>query len=314
MDAIKLWLGLMAKRAMLVAGLVAVAFGSTAAWQHGLLTFSGLAAFAKTLVWQPGQPEAADLPNEDVDRPKRGRSAAASAHAGRVAASVGVAIFDGPGTPGHAPPLPIKLDRETTCLARAVYHEAAHDPVEVRIAIAHVAMVRLGQAGPKPSMCAVIYGGMNSVLGCLFVATCRNSGAAEPTGDVWRQAQEIAKESMAGNINAVAATGKPLLAEATHFHPRTERPAWIASVNKLTLVGRFVFLSRKPVEPGIVVGNSEPPPTQTVEAKSEADESKSAESKPAPKKPLVRNDGGTGTAPSGAKPTRAAEAWFTGGQ
>jgi spore germination cell wall hydrolase CwlJ-like protein len=319
MDAIKLWVWLMARRVLWIAVVGGVIAGGRFAWQYELLSFSGMAAFAKTLVWTPGDPDNADIPSEGATKSRRKARTMARAETERPT-SVGTIFQTAETAPGAAPPLPVYLDRETTCLARAIYHEAAHDPAESRIAIAHVAMVRLAQAGQptgpnqpatKASMCAVVYGGMNSVLGCLFVATCRSSGAAVPGGDAWRQAQEIASQVMTGRIDAVAATGQPLLAEATHFHPKGERPGWVGSVAPLTKVGRFVFLSRKPLEPGAVAGNREAPPTETVGDKSSEPEAKS---QPAPKRPLQRAEQGGNETASKPQKVGSSDGWMNAGQ
>jgi hypothetical protein len=248
-----------------------------------------------------------------------GQSGAGQSGTGQDTAAVGQ-VFETPAQPpAKPPPLPIKLDRESTCLARAIYYEAAHDPLEARVAIAHVAMVRLAQAGPKTTMCSVIFNGMNSPLGCLFVATCRNAGAAEPSGEAWRQAQQIAADLIAGRLDALAVTRQPPLAEATHFHAVGERPGWLGSVNKLTQVGRFVFLGRPATATATahqvpdVVPNRVAPPTVAVTAKAEP----SQEDQPsvmAVRKPLARSAAAAADLPVKAKAPRTSDAWMSAGQ
>jgi Cell Wall Hydrolase len=345
MEAGKIWAGLLAKRLLWVAALCAVASGVHLAWQRDLLSAAGFSALAKSVVWTPGQSDATDVPGEGSGRPAPALEVpspvARASSAGRTL-SVGT-IFEPSAVTVAPPPLPIALDpitldKETTCLARAIYHEAAHDPVAVRIAIAHVAMVRQAQsarqaphngpgAPPSPgstsaakaspggasgSMCAVVYNGVNSLHGCLFVATCRGSGAAQPTGEAWREAQQIASDLMSGKIDALTATRKPELAEATHFHTTGERPGWLGSATKVAQVGRFVFLNRKPVEPVAVAGNREPPVTEAVLVKEDV-----AETPPpptVPRKPLQRAEQASDSGAAKAKADRTAETWITGGQ
>ena len=97
-----------------------------------------------------------------------------------------------------------------------------------------------------------------------------------------------------------------------------ERPGWLASTTKLAQVGRFVFLTRRPVEQARKqVSRDEPPsePATPVKADSEADESDQSDRKmaAAPRQPLSRREPGSNEA-SASKPTRAAETWITGGQ
>ena len=90
------------------------------------------------------------------------------------------------------------------------------------------------------------------------------------------------------------------------------RTPWLASVTKLTQVGRFVFSTRKPVEliaaTTAANGGGVSQPAEAVLG-SEAAAAKPA---PAPRKPLTRSPSGDGDAP--ARQTRAAEAWVSGGQ
>lgn len=314
MNAVRLWLGLMAKKLLWVSVAVAVFAGARIAWQRDLVTFSGISAAAKTLVWRPG------IQDDQPDGPNSGPPGNA-----RVATSVGMSVFDrdasgasGAAEPAAmvsvAPSMPLSLDRDTKCLARAIYHEATHDPLETRIGIGHVAMVRVAQSAPKTSMCDVVYAGKNAVLGCLFVATCRSAGSAEPSGPAWHSAQQIARDLMTGKLDAPAAAKQPLLAEATHFHPSGERPGWLGQVTRVTQIGRFVFSSRRPVELTAAAATAsaaaEPVREETPSEKQRASAS------PSPRKPLHRGENHDG--PSASAPSKSAvkstEGWFAGSQ
>ncbi len=353
MTPIRLWLMLMAKRLLWLSLACVLGFGGYRAWQADVLTGTNLVAKAKSLfVKQESVAERSaaersighgrrsgesykpasgalegdrDLGQGHVVPTSTGQSPAGQAgteqaRTGQIAASVEAVVETSPQA-AKPPPLPIKLDRESTCLARAIYYEAAHDPLEARIAIAHVAMVRLAQTTPKSSMCGVVFNGKNTPLGCLFVATCRNAGAVEPSGEAWRQAQQIATDLTAGRLNALTASRQPALAEATHFHAVGEKPGWLPNVNKLTQVGRFVFLGRPaavaaaapaPLVPD-VVPNRVAPPTVAVTAKAEA----SQEDQPsvmAMRKPLARSQATAADAPAKAKAQRASADWMGAGQ
>lgn len=343
MTAIRLWLVLMAKR-LLWAGLAcALGFAGYRAWQADMLTASDLMARAGSMfpnksifVKQSPTQEWNAAPDRATEsyRPASGNPDIAGGHdrghvvptsagrsgIGQDTAGVGQ-VFETPAPPpAKPPPLPIKLDRESTCLARAIYYEAAHDPLEARVAIAHVAMVRLAQAGQKTTMCSVIFNGMNSPLGCLFVATCRNAGAAEPSGEAWRQAQQIATDLMTGRLNALTATRQPQLADATHFHTVGERPGWLANVNKLTQVGRFVFLGRPAAATATAIQvldaapNRVAPPTLAVTANAESDAVEAPTSVLPVRKPLAKAAAVAAEAPVKAKAPRANDAWMSAGQ
>jgi spore germination cell wall hydrolase CwlJ-like protein len=341
MTAIRLWLVLMAKR-LLWAGLAcALGFGGYRAWQADMLTALDLAARAQSLFankilftkqktteeWNAAtdratesyRPASGNPDNErGLDRGHVVPTSAGQSGTGQGAAAVGQ-VFETPAPPpAKPPPLPVRLDRESTCLARAIYYEAAHDPLETRVAIAHVAMVRLAQSTPKSTMCGVVFNGKNTPLGCLFVATCRNAGAAEPSGEAWRQAQQIATDLTAGRLNALTATRQPQLTEATHFHTVGERPGWLANVNKLTQVGRFVFLGRPTAAMAAAplvldaAPNRVPPPTVAVTAKAEP----SPDAQPsvmAVRKPLARAASVAPEAPAKPK-ARTGEDWMNAGQ
>ena len=169
-------------------------------------------------------------------------------------------------------------------------------------------------------MCGVVFNGKNTPLGCLFVATCRNAGAAEPSGEAWRQAQQIAADLIAGRLNALAATRQPPLVEATHFHAVGERPGWLANVNKLTQVGRFVFLGR-PAQAAAAVRKRRKwcptacaPPTVAVTANAESEAVEAPASVLPVRKPLARAAAAAAEAPVKAKAPRASDAWMSAGQ
>lgn len=282
MDAVKLWIAITAKRlAWIVLAVTLITSGAFVARRFDL-SVSRVASAAQSFVWsdnsvkpatsamEPVVPSAAGAasspitantaPPADATSGEMVTTSTVEAVAGHRAPGLSTSretvLVANPGAP-RPPPLPLHLDRESTCLARAIYHEAAHDPFEVRVAIAHVAVQRLAQAGQqgsalpggKSTLCSIVYHGLNSTYGCLFVATCRHAGAPEPSGEAWRQAQKIADDLLAGRLHAADAAKQPLLVTATHFHAATERPAWLGQVVKLAQIGRFVFSSRKPTEP-----------------------------------------------------------------
>ena len=293
------WLGIWA----------ALLLGGYRAWEYEVVTVAGVIGIAKATALKVAGNDPADVPNEadGTWHPHASRS-------GRWAASVGPVFTAGEARVGPGLP-PLNLDRDTKCLARAIFHEAAQDPVAARVAIGHVAMTRLAEVaavpGAKASMCAVVYHGINALHGCLFVATCRGKGAAEPTGDAWRQSQQIAVELMAGKLDIPAVTSQAQLAEATHFHILGERPAWTAGTTKVAQVGRFVFLSRRPVEPTDRPSHGGEALAQVAKpVKADGGDETDRKAATEPRKPPIR---GEPRSPEEPAPVRSTDAWMPAG-
>jgi hypothetical protein len=135
-------------------------------------------------------------------------------------------------------------DRATTCLAQAVYYEAASEGVEGGRAVAQVVLNRVRHPGYPASVCGVVYEGAGRPTGCQFTFTCDGSLLRPRLESLWKRSEKIAEEALAGHVFAP-------VGHATHYHADYVLPYWADSLDKTIQIGRHIFYRlRGPVGDG----------------------------------------------------------------
>ena len=120
------------------------------------------------------------------------------------------------------------------CLTQAVYYEAAVEPLDGRRAVAQVVLNRLRHPAYPKSVCGVVYQGSDRVTGCQFSFTCDGALLRAPALRPWREAEAVAREALAGHVEADVGT-------ATHYHADYVLPRWAFELGKITQLGRHIF-------------------------------------------------------------------------
>lgn len=139
-----------------------------------------------------------------------------------------VAAFALPGIGSGAYPTAL------TCLTQAVYYEAAVEPIEGRRAVAQVVLNRMRHPAYPKSVCGVVYEGSYRRTGCQFSFTCDGSLLRAPGGPRWREAEKVARDALAGHVEADVGT-------ATHYHADYVLPKWAFELGKIAQIGRHIF-------------------------------------------------------------------------
>ena len=120
------------------------------------------------------------------------------------------------------------------CLTQAVYYEAAVEPLQGRRAVAQVILNRMRHPAYPHSVCGVVYQGSERRTGCQFSFTCDGSLLRAPSAGPWREAEEIAREALAGRT-------EPSVGTATHYHADYVLPKWAFQLGKIDQIGRHIF-------------------------------------------------------------------------
>ena len=120
------------------------------------------------------------------------------------------------------------------CLTQAVYYEAAVEPLQGRRAVAQVVLNRMRHPAYPHSVCGVVYQGSERRTGCQFSFTCDGSLLRAPAAGPWREAQEVAREALAGRT-------EPSVGTATHYHADYVLPKWAFQLGKISQIGRHIF-------------------------------------------------------------------------
>ncbi len=125
-------------------------------------------------------------------------------------------------------------ERALHCLTQAVYFEAATEPLDGRRAVAQTVLNRLRHPGYPKSVCGVVFEGSARVTGCQFSFTCDGSLAHALIPSLWEQAQDIARQALAGYVFKDVGT-------ATHYHADYVFPYWAPTLLKLRQIGAHIF-------------------------------------------------------------------------
>ena len=125
--------------------------------------------------------------------------------------------------------------RALTCLTQAVYYEAGFEPVAGQRAVAQVVLNRMRHPSFPHSVCGVVFQGADLPTGCQFSFTCDGSLLrGEPALAAWRRSQTVAREALAGRVEAAIGT-------ATHYHADYVAPYWMTTVAKMARIGQHIF-------------------------------------------------------------------------
>ncbi len=124
--------------------------------------------------------------------------------------------------------------RALTCLAQAVYYEAAREPKVGQEAVAQVVLNRLRHPAYPKSVCGVVYQGAARPTGCQFTFTCDGALAHPPPPSLWIQAQAVARQALGGFVLKEVGS-------ATHYHADYVAPSWAPTLVKMKQIGAHIF-------------------------------------------------------------------------
>jgi spore germination cell wall hydrolase CwlJ-like protein len=124
--------------------------------------------------------------------------------------------------------------RAVTCLAEAVYYEAASQGDDGEAAVAQVVLNRVRNPVFPKTVCGVVFQGSNLPTGCQFTFTCDGSMARPPSADGWRRAKLIAERALGGYV-------QKSVGEATYYHANYVVPYWQPTVLKVAQIGAHIF-------------------------------------------------------------------------
>lgn len=124
--------------------------------------------------------------------------------------------------------------RALTCLAAAVYYEAASEPREGKEAVAQVVLNRVRHPAYPASVCGVVFEGASLESGCQFSFACDGALLRRPDPAGWREASDVASAALDGKV--AAAVGL-----STHYHADYVLPYWAFRLRKSAQVGLHIF-------------------------------------------------------------------------
>ncbi len=135
---------------------------------------------------------------------------------------------------------PGKLREELTCLAQNIYFEARSEPLEGKLAVAHVVMNRVASRYFPDSVCGVVQDGTDEVLHrCQFSWYCDGKKDEVEDQGAWKEATELASKVYWGRAEDPSGG-------ALWYHADYVKPVWRKAFAKGPTIGRHIFYTRKP--------------------------------------------------------------------
>lgn len=135
---------------------------------------------------------------------------------------------------------PDKLREELTCLARNIYFEARSEPLEGKLAVAHVVMNRVASKYFPDTVCGVVQDGTDEVLHkCQFSWYCDGKPDVIDDAIAWLEATTLAAQVYWGRVEDPSRG-------ALWYHADYVKPGWRKAFAEGPTIGRHIFYSRKP--------------------------------------------------------------------
>jgi len=130
-------------------------------------------------------------------------------------------------------------DKELWCMATAIYFEARGESYRGQVAVGQVVMNRVAHRLYPSTICGVVFQNQSKRNACQFSFACDGIPERVTEKKAWDQANEIAKEVIAGNEYLTE------VGHSTHYHATYVYPHWAPRMKKNTKIGMHVFYQFK---------------------------------------------------------------------
>jgi spore germination cell wall hydrolase CwlJ-like protein len=132
-------------------------------------------------------------------------------------------------------------ERQLSCLAQNIYHEAGYEPFEGKVAVAQVTLNRAASGDFPSDICAVVYqkSVIYSKVICQFSWYCEQPSRMRPINNAaFAESMAVAKKVL---LEGFKLDG---LKNAIYYHADYVNPQW--GKEKIAQIGRHIFYSQRP--------------------------------------------------------------------
>lgn len=126
--------------------------------------------------------------------------------------------------------------KQLDCLTRNIYHEAATESFEGKVAVAQVTMNRVESGRFARDVCGVVYQKniIYEKVVCQFSWTCNGTSSVKPIYLAhYRESEEVAKKVLLENFRL------PSMKSAMYYHADYVNPRW--GKPQVAKIGRHIF-------------------------------------------------------------------------
>lgn len=128
-------------------------------------------------------------------------------------------------------------ERQLDCLAKNIYHEAANEPFEGKVAVAQVTLNRAASGKFPSDICAVIYqkNVFYEKVICQFSWYCEGHGANKVirSKEAYNESMAVAKKVLLEDFRL------DIMKKAMYYHADYVSPGW--KKEKIGKIGRHIF-------------------------------------------------------------------------
>ena len=145
--------------------------------------------------------------------------------------------YDALDTLAHAISTPLFTYKDTECLARNIYHEAANEPEEGMVAVGVVTINRANDPRYPKTLCGVVQQRttLNQVVVCQFSWTCMKVRKPKEDDPRWQKAVYVAERLSYGEYEE----WREKYAKSFHFHSVHINPGW--KLKRVNRIGGHIF-------------------------------------------------------------------------
>lgn len=118
------------------------------------------------------------------------------------------------------------MDADTLCVAKAVHHEAANQPLHGQLAVAQLILNRAASGIFPKTACAVV-----NQRGQFFRIASYHAPRKDPR---WQVSVAIARIAMDGDMD-------PVVPGALYYHANYVKPAWMMKRERVARIGAHIF-------------------------------------------------------------------------
>ena len=136
-------------------------------------------------------------------------------------------------------------EREETCMALGLYHEARGEPVLGQYGVAATVLNRVRSSAYPNSICGVVFQNKHKKFRCQFSFACDDISDKPRHNESYAKMQRLSKtllsKGMAREAKFIGQGFQSSVDGMTHYHRHDVNPSWSKKLQQISKLGAHVF-------------------------------------------------------------------------
>ena len=136
-------------------------------------------------------------------------------------------------------------EREETCMALGLYHEARGEPVIGQYGVAATILNRVRSSAYPNSICGVVFQNKHKKYRCQFSFACDDISDKPRQTESYAKMQKLSKtlllKGMAREAKFIGQGFQSSVDDMTHYHRHDVKPLWSKKLQQVSKLGAHVF-------------------------------------------------------------------------